>query len=229
MHYYDRAYKRLFAHPEMVIHLLRLIPERWVGELRWSTLRRVNTVLVANLPLQREADMVWRVRPRGQQADLYLILEFRSSPDRHMPVRMLAYMVLLCQELIREKLLRGNKYPPIVGTVVYTGRRPWKMLREIHKMMEDSPGGVEKYIPRHCFAMLDAVRLSSRQGRVEGNLASALFCLEACRSPSRMLQELRRLDSLLREPGREELRRSFADWLFQDLSALPLGEAVPGA
>ncbi len=227
MQYYDRAYKRLFSHPEMVVHLLRLVPEKWIRKLRWGTLRRVSTVLVANLPLQREADMVWRLRPRGQQSDLYLILEFRSSPDRHMPIRMLGYVVLLCQELVREKLLRGTKYPPIFGAVVYTGRRPWKTLREIRRLMEDRPEGIEKYLPRHRFVMLDAVRLSSRQVRVPGNLVSALFGLEACRSPSQMLQELRHLDRLLRAPGREELRRSFASWLFQAYLPSRLGRQFP--
>lgn len=227
MQNYDRAYKRLFAHPEMVIHLLCLIEQMWVEELDWSTLERVNTVLVAGPPLERAADMVWRIRLKGRQIDVYLILEFRTSPDRDMPIRMLAYVVLLYQELIREKVFVGNKHPPIIGAVVYTGQSPWKMPLEIRQMILEEPQEIEFYLPRHRFVMLDAVRSSASPGRVSGNLVSALFCLEACRSPSQMLKELQHLDSLLKEPGREELRRSFADWLYQAYLPSRLGRRFP--
>ncbi len=227
MQFYDRAYKRLFAHPEMVAHLLWLIPEKWIEALRWTTLQRVNTVLVASPPLERQADMIWRVRPKGGRVDLYLVLEFRTWPDRSIPVRMLAYVALLYQELLRENMLRGKRYPPIVCSIVYTGLQPWKMLQEIGEMIESSPQGVEIYFPHHRFVMLDAVRLASGKGRVPGNLVSALFCLEACRSPSRMLEELEHLGRLLEEPGREELRRSFADWLYQAYLPSRLGKRFP--
>ncbi len=228
MHNYDRAYKRLFAHPEMVIHLLRLIPEKWVEELEWGTLQRVNTVLVASLPLERRTDMVWRIRCRGQRHYLYLILEFQTRPDRHMPVRMLAYVVLLYQELIREGLLPlGEQYSPVLPAVVYTGQRPWKVFQEIRKLIENRSTEIEKYLPCHRFLMLDAVRFSSRRGRIPDNLVSALFCLEACRSPSQMLEELKHLNHLLEKPGREELNRSFADWLYQAYLPSRLGKRFP--
>ena len=69
--------------------------------------------------------MVWRIRCRGTRLYLYLILEFQTRPDRFMPIRMLAYVVLLYQELIREGLLpRGKKYSPVLPVVVYTGQQP---------------------------------------------------------------------------------------------------------
>jgi len=229
MQYYDQAYKRLFAHPEMVIHLLRLIPEEWIQELDLSNLQRINTVLVAGPPLERLSDMIWKIRLKGSKLCIYLILEFQTRPDRKMPVRMLAYMVLLYQELIREEVLpQDDTYPPILCTLVYTGQQPWNMPLKIRELIDAKPEGIEKFLPRHRFAVLDAVRLSGQAaGRVPDNLVSALFCLEACRSPSQMLQELQQLDRLLQEPGREELRRSFADWLVQAYLPSRLGKQFP--
>jgi hypothetical protein len=94
-------------------------------------------------------------------------------------------------------------------------------------MIEAVPEGIESYLPHHRFAMLDAVRLSSSRGRVAGNLVSALFCLEACRSPTQMVEELEHLSRLLNQPGREELRRSFAEWLYQAYLPSRLGKQFP--
>ena len=137
-------------------------------------------------------------------------------------------VVLLYQELIREGLLpRGKKYSPVLPVVVYTGQQPWKMLQEIRKLIVAKPEGIENYLPLHRFAMLDAVRFSARMGRIADNLVSALFCLEACRSPSQMLTELEHLNRLLDKPRREELRSSFADWLYQAYLPSRLGKRFP--
>ncbi len=137
-------------------------------------------------------------------------------------------VVLLYQELIREGLLpQGQKYSPVLPVVVYTGQQPWKMLREIRKLIAAKPEGIENYLPLHRFAMLDAVRFSARMGRIADNLVSALFCLEACRSPSQMLTELEHLNRLLDKPGREELGSSFADWLYQAYLPSRVGKRLP--
>ena len=176
MQHYDRSYKKLLSHPEMVVHLLRLIPEKWVGELEWESLQRINPVLQGSRSQERQADMVWRILWKGEW--LYLLLEFQSTVDPHMPVRLLACTALQYQEMVREGLLSSNsKYPSVLSLVLYTGPRAWKVLLEIREMIGPVPEGMESYVPRHRHILLDATRHCSRSGTNRGNLVNALFCL----------------------------------------------------
>ena len=57
---------------------------------------------------EREDNIFWRVRLRGEWIYVYLLLEFQSQPDPFMALRMLVYVGLLYQELVKQKqLTRG--------------------------------------------------------------------------------------------------------------------------
>src|SRR4051794_18985798 len=109
---HDNGYKRLFSHPEMVADLLRdFVREDWVQDLDFSTLERVSGSYVAPQLRSRESDVVWRVR-RGRDPWLYiyLLIEFQSTVDPFMALRMMVYLGLLYQDLVqRRELTASNK------------------------------------------------------------------------------------------------------------------------
>ena len=99
---HDAAYKLLFSFPVMVRDLLvGFVPHDWVAELDLSTLERWSDSRVSDDLRQRHQDRVWRVRFRGQWLYVLVLLEFQSSVDRSMAVRILAYTALLYQDLLR--------------------------------------------------------------------------------------------------------------------------------
>lgn len=105
---HDTGYRMLFSHPEMVADLLRgFVREDWVGQLDFSTLERVPATFVSDKRHKRESDVIWRLRWRGGDRWLYvyLLLEFQSTVDPFMAVRVMTYVGLLYQELIRQRLL----------------------------------------------------------------------------------------------------------------------------
>ncbi|WJJ93529.1 Rpn family recombination-promoting nuclease/putative transposase [Neopusillimonas aromaticivorans] len=76
---------------------------------------------------QRADDVIWRVRADGQWVYLYLLIEFQSESDPWMPVRMMVYVGLLYQDLIRRgDVLPGNRLPPVLPIVLYNGAAPGK-------------------------------------------------------------------------------------------------------
>jgi hypothetical protein len=108
----DPKYRLLFSHPRMIEDLLRgFIHEDWVAQLDFGTLERVNGSFVSEDLEDRRNDVVWRLRWRGARDDwfyLYLLLEFQSRPEPFMAVRMLVYVGLLLQELIRTQRLKAS-------------------------------------------------------------------------------------------------------------------------
>ena len=78
---------------------------------------------------------MWRVRLQGQrEAWLYLLamLEFQSTDDRYMAVRILVYTGLLYQDLIRRGALGPDgRLPPVLPIVLYNGRNRWSAPVEV--------------------------------------------------------------------------------------------------
>lgn len=96
---HDHGYKRLFSHPEMVKDLLRgFVAEPWVTELDFSTLEKYPTVFIGDQLRERRNDVIWRLRWGPEYLYIYLMLEFQSSINRYMAVRLLTYLGLLYQD-----------------------------------------------------------------------------------------------------------------------------------
>jgi predicted transposase YdaD len=101
---HDQAYKKLFSHPHMVRRLLEgFVRQEWVGQLDFASLERVSGHYVTDDLRERTNDVIWRVRLGEEWMYLYLMIEFQSSVDAYMAVRIQTYLGLLYQDLIRTR------------------------------------------------------------------------------------------------------------------------------
>lgn len=81
---------------------------------------------------RRDGDVIYRVLYRdGSEVYLYLLLEFQSHPDPWMALRVLVYVGLLYQHLIREnQISANNKLPPVFPLVLYNGDARWNAAQK---------------------------------------------------------------------------------------------------
>jgi predicted transposase YdaD len=154
---HDQSYKLLFSHPEMVADLLRgFVREEWVQHLDFATLEKVSGSYVADDLREREDDVIWRVRWGQEWLYVYLLIEFQSTVDRYMAVRVLVYLGLLYQDLIRTDQLTGaGQLPPVLPIVLYNGNRRWDAPVDVADLVASVPGGLESYRPRLKYFLLD--------------------------------------------------------------------------
>ena len=121
------AYLLLFSHPFLVESLLRdFVPGKWLRQLDFESLEKVGASYGTDDLRSRHDDLVWRVRSRegGGWIYIYLLLEFQSTDDYFMAVRVMTYVGLLYEDLIRRKVLkRGDPLPAVLPIVVYNGIR----------------------------------------------------------------------------------------------------------
>ncbi len=88
---HDSGYKFLFSTPELVRDLiLGFIPDDWLHSLDYDTLEKVPGSYITEDFRSRADDIVWRVKVGGQWVYLYLLIEFQSSVDKYMALRMKA-------------------------------------------------------------------------------------------------------------------------------------------
>ena len=110
---------------------------------------------------QRHGDLVWRVRFHDQRC-LYLVLhlEFQSTVNRAMAVRMLAYTTLLYQKLIGEGVLREHDaLPPVLPIVIYNGRRRWNAPADVSELIASGGAALARYQPSQRYFLLDEGRV----------------------------------------------------------------------
>ena len=125
---HDACYKQLFDHAVVVKDLISgFIAPHLSDKFNFSTLEKVPSSYVSNSLKQRHIDRVWRVRLRGSGRWLYILLEFQSTVDLLMGVRMLTYIGLLYEDICRNKANLGpqGELPEIWPIVLFNGDTPW--------------------------------------------------------------------------------------------------------
>jgi hypothetical protein len=225
---HDGGYKLLFSHARMVEDLIRgFVREDWVEELDFSSLEKLPANFINDKGGERrDGDVLWRLRwGKGPWLYVYILLELQSKVDRYMAVRMLTYVGLLYQDLIRRKLVGADgRLPPILPVVLYNGDATWRAAREMASLVEDGPAGLERYRPRLEYFLLDEGRIAGGELEHLQNVAAALFRLERSKELGDMKQVLEALLEWLNKPEHRELRRAFGSWMGNVL--LPL--RMPG-
>jgi predicted transposase YdaD len=226
---HDSGYKLLFSHASVVADVLRgFVKEDWVREVDFESLERVEGSYVSPKLRAREADTLWKIKWRERPLYVYILLEFQSRVDRFMAVRVMGYLALLYQDLIKQKALTpSGKLPPVFLLVLYNGKRRWQAALDVADLIEVVPGGLEAYRPHLRYALLDETRVPEMELESERNLAAALFRLEKSRDLEAFRQEVGRIAADL--PLDEGLRASVYTWLTQVLlpskfPGLPLPE-----
>jgi len=216
---HDGGYHLLFSHPEMVEDLLKtFVPEVWVKQLDFSTLQRVNAKLHAEGLKRREGDMIYRVNLiSGEAIYLYLLLEFQSSPDPWMAVRVLTYVGLLYEHLVRGRQLTSHKLlPPVFPLVLYNGDKAWSyptQLADLIDLPPDSP--LRHWQPNIQYYLLEENRYKNKKVQT---ITGYLFQFENCFDYNAMNGVIRELDQYLAAPAQASLRRAFAIWIRQVLA-----------
>lgn len=178
---HDSGYRQLFSFPAMVEDLLRgFVRERWVDDLDFGTLERKNGSYVADDLREREDDIIWRVKWQG--ADdwmyVYLLIEFQSTPDRFMGVRIMNYVSLLYQDLIKTGEIGEQALPPVLPMVVYRGERKWRSKLNVKDLVRQPPPGLARYLPSLRYLLLEEVRMNEAELSRMCNLAAEIFRIE---------------------------------------------------
>lgn len=215
---------------EDLIH--EFVPESWVDKLDFSTLKRVNASFVAPELKGREGDLLWKLCLRdGSPVYVYLLIEHQSQVDRFMAVRLMTYIGLLYQALIKEGLLTlDGRLPLVIPIVLYNGEAEWLAPQELAELIERVDETTEAYVPRLRYRVIDEGRYPLKDLESRQSIAAQIFWLEQSREPRAVNHGVGRLVPLLSGPKDAPLRRAVLKWL--DRVLIPRrgkGQRIPAA
>ena len=231
-HLHDSGYKYLFSHAELVQELLETFAPPGVSELLdYTTLRLESGNYVTPAMKPRADDLVWSVELQGRRIYLYLLLEFQSTPDDTMPMRMLQYVAALYDHLWRSKAVDiADGLPPVLPIVLYNGDARWRQSSELYSLIRPHPPVLKPFQPQLKFWLLDEGAFPAAELEDMQRVMAAIFCFEHTPDTAAAKRAIRNLaDAIAQSPFKQRLDRVLAHWVKYRLETRMPGLNTPDA
>ncbi|MEM7585758.1 MAG: Rpn family recombination-promoting nuclease/putative transposase [Acidobacteriota bacterium] len=216
----DRSHRLLFSHPRTIQDLLvGFIQEPWIAELDFTTLEKLpSDYLSGQLGgefEERVSDVAWRVRWRDSTLHIVILLELQSSSPPDMALRMLVYVALFYQRLLKEKpLTQHGKLPPVLPIVFYNGDREWSAPLCVEELIEPVPELLKPRLPSMHYCLVDEKRLTleTLEGLFE-NVVAGIARVEQDHGPEYLRAMVGNFAQWLDRPEHRDLRLDVLAWL----------------
>jgi len=174
---HDYGYRRLFSSPAIMRELLQgFVPLEWVRDMDFDTLEQVKSSFVRQNYREKESDVIYKVKYKGSEIYIYLLLEFQSTVDRFMALRMLSYIIDL-YESIRVSEPKRKTLPYVFPVMLYNGDRKWNAAVSLEKLIEMSEK-YDVYLPGFTYFKIAINEFSYRTLAKIRNALSAVFMIE---------------------------------------------------
>ena len=216
---HDTGYKLLFSHAELVQQLLvGFAPPELVKLLDFGTLTLANGSYVTPAMKQREDDVVWSVSMGDNTLYLYILLEFQSTVDAAMPVRMMQYVAALYESLIKEKSInRSEGLPPVFPIVLYNGDQRWQVATNIAELIQ-CPSVLNPYQPNMAYYLLDEGAYSESELNSVHNAVAAVFSLENATNYETAVNAIDRMAQAIQAlPNKQRIDKAISYWIKRHL------------
>ncbi|WP_412851384.1 Rpn family recombination-promoting nuclease/putative transposase [Ectothiorhodospira shaposhnikovii] len=227
--HHDSGYKELFSYPELVQQLIEgFAPPEVSAMMDFSTLKDHSGNYITPLFNEKFEDKVWSVEVTWdgirQQVFVYLLLEFQSTVDHRLPIRMLHYVACFYDHLIKTKVTTARKgMPPIFPVVLYNGSKRWTAREDIYQMVRpEPPGFLRVYQPHLRYYLVDESRFSDEELAQRDTPLSGVFGVENASKDLQALQMAvdRLVASIQAHPEKARLDKVITRWLKRHLKRL---------
>ena len=224
---HDAAWKRLFGLQVVVRHLLRgFVPD--VAEvLDLNALREISASWAGADAEQRHGDAVWRAPyADGSGRSLVLLLEFQSTVDLAMALRVLRYEGMAFDDLRRQGEVDADGELRLLSVVLYSGTARWTAPGGATHVTVGPDGEVLRSRP---YLLLDSAAVA-QDDLAADNIVAALFHLDNAPSAHDAIEGVRTLAGSLSESlepaERDTVLEGLIDWLAITLPNAPDREAA---
>ena len=213
----DRGYKLLFSHPKMVEDLIKsFVKEEFTDKIDYTTLKPVKTTFVSSGFRGRETDVLWRLTIDEKEAYIYLLIDFQSTVDKFMSLRLMTYTGLFYEHLLKEKKKKKekipDKLPPVFPILLYNGKHKWSACLNISELIDISFPSLRKYIPYFNYYKIEETDFSKESLKKMRNLVSRMFLIELSEMDE-LIDIIEDTVKILKKEVSKELQRDFGLWI----------------
>ncbi len=214
---YDGAYKKLFEQELMVQQLIEgFVGEQLAATLDFGSMEQLPITHHSETLLRRENDLLWEIPTKGgKPLYIVLMLEFQSSPDALMALRVMTYLALCYSKLIEQRGWSSKRgLPPVLPIVLYNGSDDWTPEENIRDLiLIDTTSPLAPYQPALEYCLIEVRDYSREELRENEDLVSTLFLLEQASTPDQIKEVLELLIQQTLGDSLDGIRRGFLAWI----------------
>ena len=167
---------------------------------------------------QRHADMLWRIgTTAGGWVYVLILLEFQSTVDHRMAVRMMDYTSTIWMRLGREDLGPGGEYPFVLPIVIYNGEPRWTAATDVGDLLGPVPEELLGYQPRLRYLLIE-IRSLALAALPPDNILTMIARFEQAPTADALEELAGSLAERVEAIGKPELAGAFAAWIMHVLT-----------
>lgn len=146
------------------------------------------------------------------------MLEFQSTVDAAMPVRMMQYVAALYESLIKEKSINPSEgLPPVFPIVLYNGDQRWQVSTNIGELI-NCPTVLKPYQPNMAYYLLDEGAYSESELNSVHNAVAAVFSLENATNYETAVNAIDRMAQAIQAlPNKQRIDKAISYWIKRHL------------
>ena len=194
---HDRGYQKLFANLEIFRQLVTtFVRKPWVKDLDFSKCELLKESFVSKCYKRTFSDLIYKIKLRGRNLYIVVLLEFKATSERFVALQMLGYIVDFYRHL-RESRARLKTLPPVFPILLYNGKRRWTAPLNFSTLVEghDLLG---RQALRFAYWPIIENAFSKEELLRIGNIVSTLFLAEVHYDFELLCRELAKLHARTR-------------------------------
>ena len=218
-HIHDKSYKDLYSKKEIAIDLFKsLVNKEWTKYLVPENLTLVNKSYITADYEELESDIVYKANVKNTEVYFYILLEFQSTVDYRMPLRLLFYMCEILREYAvnakHKKYDKNIKIPAVIPIVLYNGEQKWDVPREFREMIynEELFGSSILNFTYDVFDISNDEKFNKENLISNNNITSAIFLLDQKVDPEEFLQRIKAIALYFNSLSKDEIK-AIKNWI----------------
>ena len=218
-HIHDKSYKDLYSKKEIAIDLFKsLVNKEWTKYLVPENLTLVNKSYITADYEELESDIVYKANVNNTEVYFYILLEFQSTVDYRMPLRLLFYICEILREHAvnakHKKYDKNIKIPAVIPIVLYNGDQKWDVPKEFREMIynEELFGSSILNFTYDVFDISNDEKFNKENLISNKNITSAIFLLDQKVDPEEFLQRIKVIALYFNSLSKDEIK-AIKNWI----------------
>jgi predicted transposase/invertase (TIGR01784 family) len=180
---HDKGYKDLYSNKEIFIDLVKeMLKAPWAKNLTVENLILVNKSYISSDYEEKESDIVYKAIIGDKEVIFYVLLEFQSTVDYRMPIRLFFYISEILREYAKNDNQKANdkniKIPAVIPIVLYNGKKAWDAPQRFREIVSGSELFGNSIIDFE-YSIFDVNNKYTKEDLIKNkNITSAIFLLD---------------------------------------------------
>lgn len=219
---HDKSYKDLFSNKELFLNLIQnFVKSSWGKELNKENIILVDKSYVLSDYEELESDIVYKATIGNAEVIFYILLEFQSSVDYSMPIRLFLYMSEIWREVLKNTSKndikrKDFKLPAIIPLVLYNGEYKWNVEKSFKNVISKSELFGNNIVDFE-YILIDINKYEKEELIKLGNITSAVFFLDQKVDVEEFVSRLKDIAFYFNDLKEEE-KMTLRRWLRNTLS-----------